>query len=234
MSDFLAAPITMNQQLAPPAPSPDAKPLALPFPPLPVELDANTDTARALATARSLLDRGGDRDRIVAALEADGVDPALLDERAPEVRRHDDAHGVSMTVDPAEYWFQIPPHLVGNTAALNSDVRGLTASLGLPGDRGNSFCCQVVDAIKSVSHEPDGPALAASAARDTEATRAAFGAGYDDAAAAINLLLDDVAGPTNPKLIAQLRPGGILCRPFVFAALAARARAVFAWASSRP
>jgi hypothetical protein len=244
MSDVLSPPITMDQ-LAPPVPSPDAKPLALPFPPLAVETDANTDQSRALATARSLLDRGGDPERIRAALAADGVDPDLLDDRSAAEKSHDAAFGFELRADPASFFFTLPRDFdAASKAAFNGDARQLIANLGYDPNRGNTFATSLVRAIAATSAAladrdlatSSDAALAAQGEKDEAAIRQIVGDKFDHMVGDINWLLDEAAADIkNRKFVDALRPGGIIGRqPNIFVAMATRAASVRHWIETRP
>ena len=230
----------MADTTIPPADTSGAVPAPPPFPfkpppPEPAGEIADHGTRREIEWAEMRLANGADRAKVIAELQAAGVDPGLLDDRTPAQKAHDRAHGMPGFVDPASYSFPLGHVPVENAAKLNSDVRELASDMALPHASGNSFCQILVAAVATATQHSDMSAVEAQTQRHGEMIRAAFGEKYEAAAKLVNELLDAAGkGHSNQKLIAELRPGRALCTPNVFGFLYARAGAVKAWADTAP
>jgi hypothetical protein len=238
----LHAPQTLADVIQPKPPqAPVDKPppvLSQPFQPLPHPTANQGDmkTGRALALAERMIANGHDRSRVEAALQADGVDPALLDNRSAAQRAHDNAHRVPDRSDRSALSFQLPSADVvpaEHQAEFGNDVREIVSELRLDGDRGNTFARLLVTATTRANAEPD---LAAAHQRETAKLRNVYGAQYDDRVKAVNALLDEAGkGVANRKFVDALRPNGVIGgRADVFVALANRAASLNLWRSSRP
>jgi hypothetical protein len=216
-------------------PAPAAAPLPMPFKPVAEQAYETGDiaTARAVRNAESLIRNGVDRERVVAALTADGVDASLLDTRSPEQAEHDRIHGIENYCDPSAIsLFNIPPNLVADPASFNGDVRGFLTSLALTRDAAGSVANTIVRAVQG----QNAADLSASAEKNLASLKAAYGDQYEAKAKAINDMLDARASQLpNRKFVDALRPNGVIGSTLmVFGTLASRAARLSSWSSTRP
>jgi hypothetical protein len=235
----LPAPITFLNSPAPQQPD-GAPPLPHPFKPLAPEPSIGGETGRALETARSLIERGADPERVKAALIADGHDADLLDDRTPAERRHDDTWGVPNAVAPSDYYFALPQ---GVGADFNEDARSLAAGLGMALNDGNAFLTQLVGAMRVAdaavnagdTSTPVETRAKAIGAKHLENIKQAYGARFDQAAQDVAEILDLARQRGAPdKLLKHLTPGSVLLNPMLFARLANYGARMRLWSDSRP
>ena len=217
-------------------PAPAAPILRNPFQPVREEAYGTGDiaTARAISNAEGLIKSGIPKDRVVAALVADGIDASLLEERSPAQIEHDRLYNIDGYVDPqAVSWFELPAGIVADTPALNQDLRHLAADLALARTDGGSFAALVVKTIAQQNAQPD---LAGAAERNRATLESVYGAeGYAAKAAAINAMLSGRVKVENKAFVDALKPTGILgSSPMLFARLAAQADRLARWSASRP
>lgn len=215
-------------------PAPAAPTLSHPFQPVREEAYGTGDiaTARAISNAEGLIKSGVDRQRVVDALQVDGIDANLLDTRTPEQAEHDRQYDIPSYCDPsAVSWFDLPKGIVADPAALNDDVRGFVTSLALTRDAAGAVASTIVRSIRA-QNEAD---LSASAEANLKALKAVY-PDYEAKAAAINAMLDARASQLpNRNFVDALRPNGVIgSTPMVFGTLASRAARLSSWSATRP
>jgi hypothetical protein len=191
--------------------------------------------ARDAAAANSLLRAGVDPEKVVEAM-GDRHPDDWYDDRTPAQIEHDRAHGMTPAVDARSYHAPMPgidPKVGPSPAdsALDTDARGLAASLNLNPQAGASFMKTVYAAGTELGQSADPGMLR----QQWEQQLAQIYPG--DKLAAATREVDDLLreyGGGNNTLIKRLRERGALRNPALFVALRNRALSLAAWRNSRP
>jgi hypothetical protein len=223
----------------PAAPRPAAKPPSHPFPVAPppmVENIGDPATSRLYSVADHLLATKPElRDRVLAAMTVEGLE-YVPDERSLAQQSWDNENDIPRIVDARAYSYQFPtdtPVQQVDLLAFDHDLRDIASDLAFPQAPGSSFIRMLCVAAAAQGREPD---LAIAAEKHDRTIRAVVGDKYEAQAKAITAMLDtELTGIANRKMVAALKPDGILGqRPEVFVALAHKAARLAYWRNGRP